>query len=114
MRRRTIFFHIFSASALAASVLVGCLCLTGVFWRTWESLRDLGISVAYFFTRMFLLDVITPTVTTLPRDFFAGLPEAWEQFVPWAQAFGAQLVARGNMLAYLERVLVVVGRCALV
>ena len=89
MRRRTIFFHIFSASALAASVLVGCLCLTGVFWRTWESLRDLGISVAYFFTRMFLLDVITPTVTTLPRDFFAGLPEAWEQFVPWAQAFGA-------------------------
>lgn len=113
-RKRTIFFHVFSAVALAASVLVGCLCLTGVFWRTWEALRDMGLSVAYFFTRLFMLDIITPTVTTLPRDFFDGLPEAWDQFVPWAQAFGAQFITRGNVLAYLEHVLVGVGRFALV
>lgn len=113
-RKRAIFFHVFSAAVLAASVLVGCLCFTGVFWRTWEALRDLGLSVAYYFTAIFGFDVVKPTVTTLPRDFFEGLPEAWEQFVPWLQAFGKKLIEKENVLEYLLHVVRIIGNVALV
>lgn len=113
-RTRTIIFHVFSALVLAASVLVGSLFLTGIFWRTWEALRDFGVSVAYYFTQLFMLNVITPTVTQLPRDFVEGIPAAWEQFVPWAQEFGRLFISQENIFMYLERVIGVVGRVALV
>lgn len=95
-------------------MLVGCLYFTGVFWRTWETLRDLGLSVAYYFTAIFGFDVVKPTVTMLPRDFFEGLPEAWEQFVPWLQAFGKKLIEKENVLGYLLHVVKIIGNVALV
>ncbi|MCI9503763.1 MAG: hypothetical protein HFE26_00010 [Clostridia bacterium] len=114
MRARKIIFHVFSALVLAASVLAGSLCLTGIFWRTWEAVRDFGLSVAYYFTQLLQFNVITPTVTQLPRDFVEGIPEAWEQFVPWVKEFGRLFISRENVFTYLERVLAIVGRVALV
>ena len=112
-RKRNIVFHVITSTMIGVSILVGFLCFLGVFYRTWEAVRDIGLSVAYFFTHIFGLDVIVPTVTTLPRDFAAWLPETWENFIPKTMRFFELFISFENFMYYLDDVFYIVRAVAL-
>jgi hypothetical protein len=98
---------------LCLGVTLGCLAFSvftfsGSLGRIVESGRDVGISLAYYFTKMLGWDIITPTVTQLPRvpffDFLAPapapttpLPDTVEGFTSdWAR-YWAQWATRDNL-----------------
>ena len=59
------------------------LCFLPAFTRIWESIKDLGLSVAYSFQELFNLDLgIVPTINELSSVPYTSilLPETPEEF----------------------------------
>lgn len=76
------------------------------FGRLFESLRDFGLSIAYYFIELFDLDVeITTTVNSFSKYPFVmpfGLPDTWEEFqVLWAN-YWVKWATEDNFLGYLD------------
>lgn len=103
--RRRAAYHIICILAIGALAAYFIVRFDHVFYRTWESLRDIGRSIAYYVG--FIVNAenpVQPTVTELPRDFNEILPVMWGDFVTGMQSFGRALITMENFRAYLSAV----------
>ena len=122
--------HIICTGITLCFIAMGVFRFSNALGRLIESLRDVGISFAYYFCELFdFHDVITPTVNDLPEiPFFkwfnfsnatlpnVSVPENWETFkVKWAQYwklwankdnFDGYLKVLSNILYALSKVLI--------
>ena len=121
--------HVVCAVITLCFVLLGVLVFFGAVGRIIEAVRDLGLSVAYYFCELFFIPHnITPTVNTFPKipffNFIGGaeapdipIPEDWQTFADnWSVYW--QLWASGeNFLAYLssfEQLLIILSQSLLI
>lgn len=79
------------------------------FDRLIESIRDFGLSFAYYFTELFGIDTeLIPTVNNLSKQPFKvpfGLPDSWEGFqVLWYDYWG-RFASSENLSGYISVVL---------
>lgn len=86
------------------------LCFPHALGRFVESLRDLGMSLAYFFTRLFgHADAVTPTVTSYPDYTFlaylgsgnapnTALAETFEGFIDQWIIYWKTLISKANKI----------------
>ena len=105
---------------LCILITLGFVACWGMFphalGRVVESVRDLGLSIAYYFCE--LLDIphaIQPTVTNLPKYPFFGflqsntpttdMPDTWEGFTQKWSIYWRLWASKDNFLAYLYEVL---------
>lgn len=121
--------HVVCAVITLCFVLLGVFVFFGAVGRIIEAVRDLGLSVAYYFCELFFIPHnITPTVNTFPKipffNFMGGaeapdipIPEDWQTFADnWSVYW--QLWASGeNFLAYLssfEQLLIILSQSLLI
>ena len=128
--KKRIVLHILCGAITAGIILLGIFRFFGSVGRVIESLRDVGISFAYYFCELFdFHDVITPTVNDLPEiPFFkwfnspnatlpnVSVPENWAAFkVKWAQywkvwvdkeTFNGYLAVISNILYVISKIFV--------
>lgn len=122
--------HIICTGITLCFIAMGVFCFSNAFGRLIESLRDVGISFAYYFCELFdIHGVITPTVNDLPEiPFFkwfnspnatlpnVSVPENWAAFkVKWAQywkvwankeTFNGYLAVISNILYVISKIFV--------
>ena len=73
-KRKTV-YHVLSVALILASMLLSVLRFAPVAGRVVQSVKDLGLSIAFYFTEMFGFEgVITPSVTTIPKGITSVLP----------------------------------------
>ena len=97
-------YHAISASLLLVSLLLSVLRFRPVFFRTLQAFKDLGLSVAFYFTELLGFEgVITPTVTQIPHDATEVLPFDPAEFKAGLGAFGRLLINKDNALRFLAR-----------
>lgn len=104
LRRKTI-HHIASVFLLLVIALVGALLFPNVFFRTWEAVRDFGISVAFYFVNFFKNPEFTCTVTTFPKYLIETFPQEWANFVGGMQIFGELFISPDHLLSFLNATL---------
>lgn len=122
--------HIICTGITLCFIAMGVFRFSNALGRLIESLRDVGISFAYYFCELFdFHDVITPTVNDLPEiPFFKWfnfsnatlpnvfVPENWAAFkVKWAQywkvwadkeTFNGYLAVISNILYVISKIFV--------
>lgn len=122
--------HIICTGITLCFIAMGVFRFSNALGRLIESLRDVGISFAYYFCELFdFHDVITPTVNDLPEiPFFkwfnfsnatlpnVSVPENWAAFkVKWAQywkvwadkeTFNGYLAVISNILYVISKIFV--------
>jgi hypothetical protein len=115
MKRSEKWLHALGVLLIAACVAFTVFRFPNAFGRLLESIRDLGISVAYYFCEMFgLPHNFAPTVIDLPQiPFFGGstlppdtppvalIPDTTEGFASKWQAFWQAFIRREYILGYL-------------
>lgn len=120
--------HFICVAITLAFVLVAIFVFSSALGRLIESVRDFGLSFAYYFCNIFGIETsITPTVNNLPKmPFFdlpnmpsspvPSLPETFEGFkVKWHEYWQLTVTSR-NIVGYLDflgRLLLVVANAIL-
>ena len=99
--------HIFCIFITIGFILCSIFVFPYAFGRLTESLRDFGLSVAYYFTELFEFGSgIMPTITNFSEYPFVmpfGLPETWEEFqVAWSN-YWVKWASKENFNGYLEK-----------
>ncbi len=86
-------------------VLCSIFVFPSAFTRLVESLRDFGLSIAYYFCELFKIDHnIRPTVmafSKVPFEMPWGLPNTWEEFEVLFELYWRAFLNKDNFLAYL-------------
>lgn len=93
-----------AALALFLLPMCGACFFPDVYYRSWESIRDVGTSFAYYATA-FGENPVHATVTGFPRDFLEALPREWAAFLAWGERFGKLLISPANLAAYGKKLL---------
>ena len=101
--KRIDYRHIIALGITAMIIVVVCLCFWSSIVRAGQSFKDFGLSVAFYFTKIFGVENITVTVNDIPdgmelTDLF---PFTWDEFRDKAAAYGAALINVDNITAYL-------------
>ena len=77
-------YILLSVIVVLVSVLYAVLYFRGVAERMWQSMKDLGLSAAYYVTELFLGEwlsgTITPTVQNIPSGVTQVLPGEYAGF----------------------------------
>ena len=99
--------HIICVVITLGFVLCSVFLFPYAFGRLTESIRDFGLSVAYYFVELFSLDFeITPTVSGFSKYPFVvpfGLPDTWEEFqVAWSN-YWVKWTSNDNFNGYLDK-----------
>lgn len=99
--------HIICIIITIGFILCSIYVFPYAFGRIIESLKDFGLSTAYYFTELFELDTeIVPTVTNFSEYPFTmpfGLPETWEEFkITWSN-YWSLWASKENFNGYLEK-----------
>ena len=129
-KNRIDYRHIVCIGITLGFIVLGVFRFSNALGRLIESLRDVGISFAYYFCELFdFHGVITPTVNDLPEiPFFkwfnfsnatlpnVSVPENWAAFkVKWAQywkvwadkeTFNGYLAVISNILYVISKIFV--------
>ena len=84
----------------------GVFVFPNALFRFLESVRDFGLSAAYYFCEMFRIDYsFTPTVNDLPSELpVIFLPETWEGFKENWGIYWKLWADKDNFLSYLSAV----------
>lgn len=99
-------YDILSILFIGASVLLGMLRFFPVLTRFLQALRDLGLSVAFYFTELCAAEgAIVPTVVQIPDNIQATLPIDLDTFLLKLNEYGALLVDRENFTSYFSGLL---------
>ena len=100
-------YDLISIALIAVSVVFACTHFAPVFLRTLTSIKDAGISIAFYFTECIngLKGTVTPTVTEMPDGMTAILPEDWLTFSMRLETFFALLIDGENIGEYFVKVL---------
>ena len=113
MKTRFDYRHIICIAITFGFTACGLLLFPNALGRLVESVRDLALSVAYFFAEFFgIPHNISPTVTTLPQlnislNISGGkpstpMPETWSGFQNKWRIYWGQWADKDNFFAYLE------------
>ena len=99
--------HIICIFITIGFILCSIFVFPYAFGRLTESLRDFGLSVAYYFLEIFELEHnIAPTVINLSKYPFVmpfGFPETWEEFqIAWSD-YWVKWTSQENFYGYLEK-----------
>lgn len=102
MKNKNIIYNIIAASIIAASAVYGAFMLRNSYIRLFESVKDFGLSLAFYFCKMFSIPyTFTPTVTAEPNVLFAdALPFAAADIIPIIKKLWLNLISGQNMLNY--------------
>ena len=93
-----------SVALILASMLLSVLRFAPVAGRVVQSVKDLGLSIAFYFTEMFGFEgVITPSVTTIPKGITSVLPVEPSEFAAKMKVFGKLLIDKVNAQLYFVR-----------
>lgn len=97
-------YILLSVMLLLVSLLYAVLYFRGVSLRLWQSIKDLGLSAAYYVTELFfpgwLSGTITPTVQNIPQGVTEVLPSEYSGFKDKIIAFGKLLIAKENLQGF--------------
>ena len=99
--------HIICIFITIGFILCSIFVFPYAFGRLVESLRDFGLSVTFYVSELFEIDLgVKPTVTNFSKYPFVmpfGLPETWEEFkLLWAD-YWLKLTSLDNFYGYLEK-----------
>ncbi len=95
--------HVVSIGILLISVLFSVFRFAPVLLRTWQAIKDLAISIAYYFTNIFqYYDVVTPTVNEIPSGALGVLPFDPYEFKEKMGEFGRALIAKESFAAFFR------------
>ena len=102
--KRIDYRHFIALGITAMIIVVVCLCFWSSVVRVGQSFKDLGLSVAFYFGKIFGIENIAVTVNDIPdgmelTDLF---PFTWDEFCDKAAAYGAALINVDNITAYLS------------
>ena len=102
--KRIDYRHFIALGITAMIIVVVCLCFWSSVVRAGQSFKDLVLSVAFYFTKIFGIENITVTVNDIPdgMDLTDLLPFTWDEFRDKAAAYGAALISVDNVTAYLS------------
>ena len=104
-RRITILLHIICLVITSGVAALGVFVFGGAFGRFWESIRDLGLSAAYFFCDVSGIEHnIVPTVNELSAYLpEIPFPSTFENFkIKWSE-FWALFIDKSNFLSYCDK-----------
>jgi len=90
-----------------AFIAVAILAFPYAFKRLLEGFRDFGLSVAYYFTNLFEVGTITPSVNELsvmPIHLPKGFPQTWEDFQICWSIFWQEFLKAENVGEYFSSV----------
>ncbi len=103
--RRKHIYHILSIVALLGSVCFAVFRFSPVFWRVLQSCKDLGLSIAFYFTEMLGFEgAVSPSVTKIPHGITSVLPIEPAAFKIQMQTFGNMLINKTNAQLYFIRI----------
>ena len=102
--KRIDYRHFIALGITAMIIVVVCLCFWSSVVRAGQSFKDFGLSVAFYFTKIFGVENVTVTVNDIPdgMDLTDLLPFTWDEFRDKAAAYGAALINVDNITAYLS------------
>ena len=102
--KRIDYRHFIAWGITVMIIVVVCLCFWSSVVRAGHSFKDLGLSVAFYFTKIFGIENITVTVNDIPdgMDLTDLFPFTWVEFRDKAAAYGAALINVDNITAYLS------------
>lgn len=120
--------HVVCAVITLGFILLGVFEFFGSVGRIIEAVRDLGLSVAYYFCELFFIPHnIRPTVNEFPRipffDFTGGaapeipIPEDWQTFIVLWPEYWKLWASADNFFAYLssmESLLIILSQLLLI
>lgn len=101
-------YILLSVMLLLVSLLYAVLYFHGVALRLWQSIKDLGLSAAYYVTELFLGEwlsgTITPTVQNIPSGITEVLPGEYAGFKEKFIGFLKLLIAKENLQGFFGRI----------
>lgn len=102
--KRIDYRHFIALGITAMIIVVVCLCFWSSIVRAGQSFKDFGLSVAFYFTKIFGVENVTVTVNDIPdgMDLTDLFPFTWDEFRDKAAAYGAALINVDNITAYLS------------
>lgn len=97
-------YILLSVLFVAISLLYAVFYFRGAALRLWQSVKDLGLSVAYYVTELFfpgwLSGTVTPTVQNIPEGITQVLPSEFSGFKEKIIEFGKLLIAKDNLKSF--------------
>ena len=97
-------YILLSVMLLLVSLLYAVLYFRGVSLRLWQSIKDLGLSAAYYVTELFLGEwlsgTITPTVQNIPSGVTEVLPGEYAGFKEKFIEFLKLLIEKENLQGF--------------
>lgn len=102
--KRIDYRHFIALGITAMIIVVVCLCFWSSVVRAGQSFKDFGLSVAFYFTKIFGVENVTVTVNDIPdgMDLTDLFPFTWDEFRDKVAAYGAALINVDNITAYLS------------
>lgn len=94
-------YHIICVGFLVGSLAFSIFRFSPVAVRVWQSVKDLGVSLAYYFSELFNVGRVTPTVTELPDGIQLLLPQDPETFKTMFGVFARRLIDLDNLLEFI-------------
>jgi len=97
------FRHILCIAVTAGFVLLGVFGFPHALSRLWESVRDLGTSVSFYFCELFGIENnVTPTVTALSEKIpaFTLFPGSWGEFTEMVKTYLSKCISADNLKGY--------------
>lgn len=99
-------YHVISAAILLVSLLYSVFRFRAVFFRTLQSFKDFGLSVAYYFTELLGFEgIIEPTVAQIPNNATEILPFEPEEFIAGMKVYGKTLISKENARLFFTELL---------
>lgn len=110
--------HFILSFIILCTIIVSFVYFTNAYGRVVESIRDFGLSCAYYFCEMFSIEHnITPTINNLPKyplfSWFSkyavvpdltkiNIPETWELFKTNWSIYWQKIIQKENVINYLK------------
>lgn len=102
---KTTTYHIISIAAIVVSIYFSIFRFAPVALRVWQSIKDLGLSLAYYAAGYVKKHkMVNATVRQIPSNVVTLLPITWEEFKAFAERFYRLLVDIDNIFAYFDKV----------
>lgn len=98
--RREIIYGVLYGVLTVLFLSWGVLILRLPYLRLWDGLKDVGTSIAYFFTNFFFPGLVKPTVNNVPGYVTNTVPETWAGFQGSFMQFLRLLVDWENFKSY--------------
>lgn len=95
-----VIYHSIAIAFIIASILLGIFKYGSSALRFIQSIWDFLLSIAYYFTEMFDIHVITPTVIEIPEEMMQDWVVAFEVFLVKLEVYFDLLFNKENFLSY--------------